>query len=59
MSGDLDLTITSININSFNVSTMGGEIDKTYIKIEGITGKRSDVIFIIDTIKVGHKGKGN
>ena len=56
MKGELNLTISSVNINSFNISTLGGENNKTYLKIEGITGKKSDVIFIVDT-RMGKKVK--
>ena len=56
MEGEINLTISAININSFNVSTLGGENNKTYLKIEGITGKKSDIIFIVDT-RMGTKVK--
>ena len=39
MKGELNLTISSVNVNSFNsfnISTLGGENNKTYLKIEGI-----------------------
>ena len=56
MKGEPNLTILSVNINSFNMSTLGGENNKTYLKIEGITGKKSDIIFIVDT-RMGKKVK--
>ena len=37
MNGEINLTISAININSFNVSTLGGDSNKTFVKIEGIT----------------------
>ena len=48
MKGEINLTISAININSFNVLTLGGENNKTYLKIEGITGEKSDIILIVD-----------
>jgi hypothetical protein len=39
-----------------NVSTLGGRNAKTYLKIEGVTGKRSDIIFMSD-MRVGGKKK--
>ena len=56
MKGELNLTISAVNINSFNISTLGGESNKTFLKIEGITGKKSDIILIVDT-RMGKKGK--
>jgi exonuclease III len=52
----LDLTISAINVNSMNVSTIGNRNAKTYLKVEGITGKKADVIFISD-IRASNKGK--
>ena len=52
----LELTITANNINSFNMSTYGGANNKTLVKIEGITGKKSDIILISDC-RVGKRGK--
>ena len=40
MKGEINLTISVVNINSFNPSTLGGESNKTFLKIEGITGKK-------------------
>ena len=40
MKGELNMTISAVNINSFNISTLGGESNKTFLKIEGITGKK-------------------
>ena len=56
MKGEINLTISLVNINSFNISTLGGENNKTFLKIEGITGKKSDIILIVDT-RMGRKGK--
>jgi exonuclease III len=38
-----------------NVSTLGNRNAKTYLKIEGVTGKRADVILIVD-IRAKNKG---
>ncbi len=43
-----NLRIASINVNSLNVSTLGCNNAKTYLKIEGITRKKADVIFLCD-----------
>jgi exonuclease III len=43
-----NLRISAINVNSFNVSTLGTKNSKTLLKIEGITAKRPDVIFLTD-----------
>jgi hypothetical protein len=51
----LDLTISAINFNSMNVSTMGNRNAKTYLKVEGITGKGADVILISD-VRASNKG---
>ena len=56
MKGEINLTISAVNINSFNTSTLGGESNKTFLKIEGITGKKSDIILIVDT-RMGKKVK--
>ena len=56
MKGEINLTISAININSFNVSTLGGDSNKTFVKIEGITSKKSDIILIVDT-RMGLKVK--
>jgi exonuclease III len=50
------LTLSSINVNSFNVSTLGNKNAKTYVKIEGITSKQADIIFISD-VRAKQKGK--
>jgi len=42
------LNITSINVNSFNVSTLSAKYSKIYTKIEGVTSKKSDIIFLCD-----------
>ena len=56
MEGEINLIISAININSFNVSTLGGDSNKTFVKIEGITAKKSDIILIVDT-RMGLKVK--
>ena len=56
MKGEINLTVSAININSFNVSTLGGDSNKTFVKIEGITSKKSDIILIVDT-RMGLKVK--
>jgi hypothetical protein len=57
-SDKLDITISAINCNSMNVSTMGNRNAKTYLKIEGITGKRPDVILLSDA-RASNKGSDN
>ncbi len=44
----VNLTISSINVNSLNVSTLGTGNSKTLLKIEGITSRRTDVILLSD-----------
>jgi hypothetical protein len=44
----LNLVISSLNVNSLNVSTLGLWNSKTLLKIEGITSKRADVILLSD-----------
>ncbi len=53
---NLNLTITAINVNSLNVSTMNTRNSKTLLKIEAITGKKSDIILLSD---VRAKDKGD
>jgi len=53
---NLSLRVGSINVNSLNVSTLGTSNSKTYLKIEGVTGKKYDVIFLSD-IRAGEKSK--
>ena len=49
MGKTLELNISAININSFNMSTYGGaNNNKTFVKIEGITSKKNDIIHISD-----------
>ena len=43
-------------MNSFNVSTMGGKVSKTFVKIEGVTGKKADILFMCDC-RMGRKAK--
>ena len=42
------LDIGCINVNSLNVSTLGGRNSKTLLKVEGVTGFKHDVIFLCD-----------
>ena len=54
--GSLILSVMAINVNSFNVSSLGQKNAKTYLKIEGVTGKRADVIFLSD-VRAKDKGE--
>ena len=45
---NFNLRVSAINVNTMNVSTVGTRNAKIYLKIEGITGKRPDVIFMSD-----------
>ena len=49
----LNLTISTLNVNSLNVSTLGGKVSKTFVKIEGATGKKAkaDILFLCDCRK--------
>jgi exonuclease III len=42
-------------VNTFNVSTLGRRASKTHLKIEGITAKKHDVIFLSDC-RMGNRG---
>ncbi|MFO0007611.1 MAG: hypothetical protein ACK559_41505, partial [bacterium] len=53
---NLHLTISAINCNTMNVSTLGNRNSKTYVKIEGLTGKRTDIILFSD-VRAGSKAK--
>jgi hypothetical protein len=44
----LDLSVGSINVNSFNLSTVTSRNSKTFLKIEGATRKKQDVLFFSD-----------
>ena len=44
----LSLSIGCINVNSMNVSTMGCRNSKTYLKVEGVTSFKHDIIFLCD-----------
>jgi exonuclease III len=44
----LNLTFGILNVNSFNVSTLGTRNSKSYLKIEGLTQKKLDILFICD-----------
>jgi len=53
MAGDnrvnkLRLDIGCINVNSMNVSTIGCRNSKTFLKIEGVTSFKHDIIFLSD-----------
>jgi exonuclease III len=52
----INLSISAINMNSLNVSTLGKSNAKTYLKIEGVTGKKYDLILLSD---VRTKDKGD
>ena len=53
----LNLSISAINVNSFNMSTVHCQNAKCYLKIEGITAKKPDVIFMTDCRLNGNKDK--
>ena len=44
----LNLSFGVLNVNSFNVSTIGARNAKSYLKIEGATKGKHDVLFIVD-----------
>jgi hypothetical protein len=46
----LKIDVLSINVNSFNISTFDSRSSKCLLKIEGITSKKADVIFISDVL---------
>jgi exonuclease III len=50
------LSISSINVNSMNVSTLGMSQSKTLLKVEGVTMKKTDIILLSD---VRAKDKGD
>jgi hypothetical protein len=50
------LKIGIINCNSMNVSTLGMKNARTYLKIEGITGKKADIILMCD-LRLKDKGE--
>ncbi len=54
--GKLKIEILAINVNSLNVSTMDSRNSKNLLKIEGITSKKADVIFISD-VRAKDKGE--
>jgi hypothetical protein len=54
MKNMLNINILSINVNSLNVSSMDRKNSKTLLKIEGVTGKKPEVIFLTD-IRAGCK----
>ncbi len=54
--GKLKIELLAINVNSLNVSTMDSRNSKNLLKIEGITSKKADVIFISD-VRAKDKGE--
>ena len=52
-----NLRITAINVNSFNMSTVHNSNAKCHLKIEGITGKKSDIILMSDCRLKNNKKK--
>jgi hypothetical protein len=53
---NLNIYFSSINVNSMNVSTLGSSNSKTYLKIEVITRRRPEVIFLSD-VRAKDKGE--
>jgi exonuclease III len=53
---NFNLRVSAINVNTMNVSTIGTRNAKIYLKIEGITGKRPDIIFMSD-VRAANKVK--
>jgi exonuclease III len=54
MKNDLNINILTINVNSFNVSTMDRKNSKTLLKIEGVTGKKPEIILLTD-VRAGNR----
>ncbi len=48
MKNDLNINILTINVNSFNVATMDRKNSKTLLKIEGVTGKKPEIILLTE-----------
>jgi len=44
----LNISFGSINVNSMNVSTLGNKNAKSYIKVEGVTAFKHDILFLSD-----------
>ena len=44
----MGLNIGCINVNSFNISTFHTRNSKTFVKVEGVTQFKHDVLFLID-----------
>jgi len=42
------LTVACHNINSFNVSTIGNRNSKSFLKVEGLTQLKADIILVSD-----------
>ena len=57
MESKINLNITSVNVNSFNVSTAHQSNAKCFLKVEGITSKKADIILITDCRLNGEKKK--
>ena len=53
-SGKINLTFSSLNVNSLNVLTLRGKVSKTIVKTEGITGKKADILFLCNC-RMGRK----
>jgi hypothetical protein len=48
--------ISFINVNSFNVSTIGGGGFKTMLKVEAVTKRKGDIIGLCD-MRLGRSGE--
>ncbi len=48
MMNSLILNFGSLNVNSFNVSTIGTRNSKSFLKVEGCTKLKQDVLFLCD-----------
>ena len=57
MESKINLNITAVNVNSFNVSTAHQSNAKCFLKVEGITSKKVDIILITDCRLNGEKKK--
>ena len=57
ISDKLNLTISTLNVNSLNVATLGGKVSKTFVKIEGRLGKKRTYYFyvIVEWVVKGKK----
>ena len=57
MESKINLNITAVSVNSFNVSTAHQSNAKCFLKVEGITSKKADIILITDCRLNGEKKK--